>query len=132
MTVVVVQITLMIAALSLWGALTVYVIWFLFGAKTFQPLTFNQLALTWRTHKQKTGCKASRIRDLLTRNNEIVGFECDCGSTFVQKRLITQRVPTYTKNRLKTAKTSNKKKPPQDTQRHLRKLGIRYSHLKEV
>jgi hypothetical protein len=74
-----------------WIVLGVYVVWFFFKAKTVQPLTIDDLGLTWRLHKQQSGCKSSRIHGLIKENDEIVGFKCDCGYEFVQKRLITQR-----------------------------------------
>jgi len=74
-----------------WVALSVYVVWFFFKAKTVQPLTIDDLALTWKLHKQKSGYKSSRIHGLIKENDEIVGFKCDCGYKFIQKRLITQR-----------------------------------------
>jgi len=78
--------------LGFWLAFTVYCFWFFFMAKTLQPLTWDNLALTWRLHKQQTGCTASRVHSLLTRNDEVVGFKCWCGYEFSQRRLITQRV----------------------------------------
>ena len=78
--------------LGSWLTLTVYTVWYLFKAKTFQPLTLEALALTWRFHKTQTGCTASRLSNLITRNDEVVGFKCDCGYEFQQKRLITQNV----------------------------------------
>lgn len=75
-----------------WLTLAVYSFWYFFIAKTFQPLTLDDLALSWRLHKQETGCTAPRVHSLLSRNNEVVGFKCDCGYEFRQKRLITQRV----------------------------------------
>lgn len=77
---------------SSWLVLGAYSFWFFFKAKTFQPLTLNDLALMWKLHKQQTGCTASRIHSLITKNNEVVGFKCDCGYTFLQKRLISQKV----------------------------------------
>ena len=77
-----------------WVALAVYCFWYFFLAKTFQPLTLDDLAFMWRLHKQQAGCKASRIHSLLERNNEVVGFRCECGFEFQQKRLITQKVKT--------------------------------------
>jgi hypothetical protein len=75
-----------------WLALAVYCFWYFFLAKTFQPLTLDDLALIWQLHKQQTGCTASRIHSLLERNDKVVGFKCECGYEFQQKRLITQRV----------------------------------------
>ena len=85
----------MLLYLLIWGfwlTLAVYGFWYFFIAKTFQPLTLDDLALTWRLHKQQTGCTASRVHSLLTRNNEVVGFKCECGYEFQQERLITQKV----------------------------------------
>jgi len=75
-----------------WLAFAVYCFWYFFLAKTFQPLTLDDLALMWRLHKLQSGCTASRIHSLIERNNEIVGLRCECGFEFQQKRLITQRV----------------------------------------
>jgi hypothetical protein len=74
-----------------WLALTAYVLWFFFKAKTSQPLDLDNLALTWKLHKQHNGCNASRILALMTENDEVVGFKCECGYEFIQKRLITQK-----------------------------------------
>ena len=92
-----------------WVTLVVYIMWFIFKAKTVQPLTIDDLALTWKVHKQQEGCTASRIHSLIKENDEIIGFRCDCGYEFVQKRLITQRpveriaTPTTVNQQLPTA-----------------------------
>jgi len=74
-----------------WIALAGYVLGFPFKAKTVQPLTIDDLALTWRVHKQQKGCNASRIHGLIKENDEVIGFRCDCGYEFIQQRLISQR-----------------------------------------
>lgn len=79
-----------------WFALGVYVFWYVVKAKDFQPLTLDDLALTWKLHKHQSGCKSSCIHDLLVRNNEVVGFKCECGHESLQKRLITQRAKIAT------------------------------------
>jgi len=71
-------------------ALVAYVLWYFFKAKTVHPLTLDDMALTWRVHKQRDGCSASRIHSMIKENDEVVGFRCECGFEFVQKRLITQ------------------------------------------
>ena len=77
--------------LGFWLALPVYCFWYFFLAKTVQPLTLDDLALIWKLHKLHTGCKSRRIHSLLESKNEVIGFKCDCGYEFKQKRLITQR-----------------------------------------
>ena len=74
-----------------WFALIAYFLWFFFKAKTSQPLDLDDLALTWKLHKKQKGCNASRIDSLMTENGEVVGFRCECGYEFIQKRLITQK-----------------------------------------
>lgn len=78
--------------LGFWLTFAFYFFWYFFMAKTLQPLTWDNLALTWRLHKQQTGCTASRVHSLLTRNDEVIGFKCWCGTEFRQRRLITQKV----------------------------------------
>ena len=91
--------------LGSWFILGIYIFWFLVKAKTFQQLTLNDLALGWKLHKHQTGCKASRIDSLLVMNDEVVGFRCSCGYEFLQKRLITQRVPAYAETSMTPVRT---------------------------
>jgi hypothetical protein len=98
-----IKMMLEIVTAIVWLALTFYITWFLFGAKTYQSLTLDDLALQWKLHKQKTGCTATRIRSMIKRNGKIVGFKCNCGYEFYQKRLITQRV---NKQKLETKQCS--------------------------
>jgi len=84
----------MLLDLLMWGswfALLAYFLWFFFKAKTSQPLNLDDLALTWKLHKQQKECTASRIYSLMTENDEVIGFRCECGYEFIQKRLITQK-----------------------------------------
>lgn len=78
-------------AFGFWLALGAYVFWFIAKAKDYQPLTLDDLALTWKLHKHEAGCRASCVHDLLVRNDDVVGFRCECGYEFLQKRLITQK-----------------------------------------
>jgi len=87
-----------IVAGIIWFAFAGYAFWYTFKAREYQPLTLDDLALTWRIHKHQTGCKASRIQDLLVRNEEVVGFKCDCGYQHLQKRLISQRIHPQLRN----------------------------------
>jgi len=119
--------------LLMWGSwiiLGVYSSWFFFKAKTFQPLTLEDLALTWKLHKKQRECKASRIHSLLTKNDEVVGFRCDCGYEFLQKRLITQKMPVYTHANKVPLIFSKVSSPQLET--HTRALGLQYSCIERV
>jgi len=118
-------------ALCFWVALTAYVLWFLFRAKTVQPLTLDDLALAWKLHKQKTGCKASNIHTLLVKNNEAAGFRCECGYDYLQKRLISQKIRSYTRNKIDTA-NAYRITGLLKTNASLEKLSLSYSKIKEI
>ena len=75
-----------------WVIFGVFCFWYFFAANTLQPLTLEDVGLTWRFHKRQMGCAGSRINDLLMKDNEVVGFRCECGYEFRQRRLITQKV----------------------------------------
>ena len=108
---------------TFWFIFGVYSFWFFTQAKTFQPITLDQLALTWKLHKQQTGCKASRIHSILTKNDDAVGYRCDCGHEFIQKRLITQKARPYVQTTMHTL---------QKTSGFLKNLDLHYSDIKEV
>lgn len=117
--------------LGFWLALVTYAIWYLFNAKTIQPLTLDDLALTWKIHKHQTNCKASHIHTLLVKDNEVVGFKCECGNETIQKRLITQNVSTYLKRSIPHS-LSPKIKSVLNTKNSLENLGLQYSHIKRI
>jgi len=108
---------------SVWFIFGAYSFWFCTQTKTFQPLTLDDLALTWKLHKQQTRCKASHIRSILTKNDEVVGFKCDCGHEFLQRRLITQKAHKHVHTDMHTL---------QKTSGFLKNLGFHYSYIKEI
>jgi hypothetical protein len=114
---------------SSWFVLAGYLVWFVFKARTIQPLSLDELALTWKLHERESGCKAPVINELLIKNNEVVGFKCHCGYMFLQKRLITQRV--YKRPNYSLPKTPKPTHPSEANDR-LRNLGLRCLHTKEI
>ena len=117
---------------AFWFLFGAYSFWFFTQAKTFQPLTLDDLALTWKMHKQQTGCTASHIHSLITKNNEVVGLKCDCGYTFLQKRLISQKIHIYPQTSIAPLTSSKGVNPLLKTRGSLRRLGLSYSHIEEI
>ncbi len=114
--------------------LLVWVFWFIFGgysfwffsqARTYQSLNIDDLALTWKLHKQLTGCKASFLQSLLTKNNNVVGFKCNCGHEYLQKRLITQKVHS----RIPTSEVSM---GDSKVDQLMQNIGLNYLNIKEI
>jgi len=78
----------------LWFALGVYGFWLVTRAKRLHPLTLDELVILWKIHKQQAGCNAplSRLKPIIdSRSKEFSGFRCECGYTYLSKRLIVQR-----------------------------------------
>jgi hypothetical protein len=119
---------MMISSLTILGA---YSIWYFFKAQTYHPLSLDDLALMWKSHKHRTGCTASSIETLLLKNNEVVGYKCSCGTRYYQKRLITQRVRAFTKNKLVPTVT-NKFTGLSELNSSLEQVGLNYSHIKQI
>lgn len=116
---------------GVWFLLGAYVFWLVSKAKTLEPLSLEELALAWRLHKHEAECKALCIHDLLVRKDEIVGFKCDCGYEFLQKRPITQKVHLRTQNN-KLLPIAEVEELFQEHARPAPDLGIRYLNIKRV
>ena len=87
--------TLVVASVIAFAA---YFCWYAFFGRTFQQITEEEAKLTWRLHKKNTRCKGSRITDMLNYRGKTVGFRCECGYEFKQKRPLgqnVQRLSTY-------------------------------------
>lgn len=119
-------------AWGFWFALGAYSFWFFTKAKTLQPLTLDDLALTWRVHKQQIGCNASRIHSLIVKDDHIVGFKCACGHEFLQKRLITKKVPINIQTGIALFELSKDGNILMKAKGSLTKLGVHFSHIKEI
>ena len=104
--------------------------WYLFGAKTYQPITLDSLALAWKLHKQ-AGCTASCIHTIHVKNNNVIGFKCECGYNYTQKRLLTQRINPQIKNTIKT-KISPKITNILETKNTLKTMNLEYTHIRKI
>ena len=117
--------------LGLWIALGAYTLWYFFGAKTIQPLSLDALAITWKLHKKQTGCTAPQLNTILVNKNKVVGFKCDCGYNYMQKRLIAQKASSDMQTNL-VPMLSHKITNVVEAKRSLQKLGVEYSSIRKV
>lgn len=114
-----------------WFLLGAYAFWFVSKAKTFQPITLDELAMAWKLHKREANCSSAQIHDLLVRKGEVVGFKCDCGYEWLQKRLISQKVHLRTQND-KLLSTSQIEELLKERTSSMPDLGISYLDIKRV
>lgn len=84
---------LQIIAPTVWGGFALYGAWYFTRAKRLSPLTKTEAKQLWTIHKQDSGCKAQKWRQV-KRGKLTVGFECECGYKHVQKRPLVTHAPT--------------------------------------
>jgi hypothetical protein len=69
-----------------------YLFWYSFFGKTKQPLTSKEVDLMFAMHKRQTRCAGTKISEFLLERGKVVGFKCECGYKYEQKRLLTQDI----------------------------------------
>ena len=72
---------------AIWLSLGFCIAWFLLSAKRSVPLSDKEVKMLWKIHKRKTRCKAKKYKKVTSRG-KIIGFKCDCGHKYVQKKPI--------------------------------------------
>lgn len=74
-----------IRAPTMWTCFTVYAARYLMSAKHYAPLTLNEARLLWKIHKQNTRCESRKWNEV-RHNGSIIGFKCECGDKYIQKK----------------------------------------------
>jgi hypothetical protein len=82
-----------IIAIILWCSFTLYLIWYATSAKHYFPITDKEAKILWKIHKQNINCNSTKWRKI-KRNNKIIGFACECGYEYIQKRPLVINPPT--------------------------------------
>ena len=77
---------------TIWACFVTYTLWFFTSAKDYVPLTVKEAKMLWKIHKQFDLCNAKTWQRIM-HNGKIVGFKCECGYTYVQKRPIIINSP---------------------------------------
>jgi len=73
--------------IALWGIFGCYFAWFAFSAKKIQGITTGDAYVLWKAHKQFAKCKALECVQVV-RGKKLVGFKCECGYEYIQKKPI--------------------------------------------
>jgi len=81
-----------ILVITLWISLASYATWYFTSAKHYAPLTPSEARLLWKIHKQTARCDSKKWREI-RRGRKIVGFACECGFKYLQKRPIVASTP---------------------------------------
>ncbi len=78
--------TLMIAASS--GLIICAII---FTIRRAVPISANEAKIIWKMHHETARCKGHNCKLLTRKRDKIVGFQCECGYTYTQKRPLVCR-----------------------------------------
>ena len=55
-------------------------------AKRSIPITPNEAKMMWMMHRKNTSCKCHKWQPIKRKKDKIVGFRCECGYRYTQKR----------------------------------------------
>ncbi len=54
--------------------------------KRTAPITANEAKVMWTMHRQTAHCGCHKWQPIKLRKDKIVGFQCECGYQYTQKR----------------------------------------------
>src|SRR4030065_2522412 len=80
---------------ALWAGLGTYALWYLTKAKYYSPITREEARTLWYIHHQTLHCGARRWRKI-KREDQIIGFQCECGYKHLQKKPLVAHSPSTT------------------------------------
>lgn len=58
------------------------------AAKRTVPITIEDVKVMWTLHKQNSNCKCRKWRPLQHKKGKVIGFQCECGYKYKQKKPI--------------------------------------------
>jgi len=61
--------------------------------KRTAPVSRDDAEVLWNMHKQKDLCLARKWKPTKRGKKNIVGFKCECGHAYTQKRPLLSRMP---------------------------------------
>jgi hypothetical protein len=84
---------LVAVAMGVWVFFAGYLAWYVTLAKCDAPISADEAKVLWEMHKQSSCCGGSRWRSVARKSGKVLGFECECGFRYTQKRLILSGSP---------------------------------------
>ena len=62
-----------------------YIAYVLLSARNVVPMKKEEIETLWKFHKQTKCCKAKTWHEI-TKNEKLIGYECECGLKHIQKK----------------------------------------------
>ncbi len=63
----------------------------LMTVKCTAPISPNEAEVIWTMHRKTTCCRGHKWKPIKHRHDKIVGFRCECGYKYTQKRPLVCR-----------------------------------------
>jgi len=64
------------------------------------PITPEDAKVIWTLHKKNGACKCRKWNLLKRKKGQVIGFQCECGYKYTQKKPIILRTPAQNKENL--------------------------------
>ncbi|MCK5628562.1 hypothetical protein KAI12_03765 [Candidatus Bathyarchaeota archaeon] len=71
----------------------IYLLYYFVSAKRKAPITSEEARLLWKIHKNDSGCTHKKWNVTKRGKHKIVGFKCDCGYKYAQRRPLVVGMP---------------------------------------
>ena len=81
--------------LTAWSSLAIGAVWCLTSAKRNAPITLNDAKMIWIMHRKSATCTRHKWQPITRREGKIIGFQCECGYKYTQKRPLVSRMPKH-------------------------------------
>jgi|YelNatPaOPRAMG01_1025707.scaffolds.fasta_scaffold50834_1 hypothetical protein len=78
---------------TLYIAFAAYFLWLISSAKHVTPITLEEAKVLWSIHRQKDNCRCRKWVPVTRRNGSVIGFKCECGYKYTQKKPVVSRAP---------------------------------------
>jgi hypothetical protein len=86
-----------VPAFTPWTIFSLYATWYLTKAKSCVPIAVNEARIPRRIHKRNLHCQSIRWREI-RRGSKTIGFECECGHRYIQRRPIVANTSSRQEN----------------------------------
>jgi hypothetical protein len=76
-----------------WASFALCGAWCLTSVKRNTSITFSDAKMIWILHRKSANCTGHKWQPITRRKGKIIGFECECGYEYTQKRPLVSRIP---------------------------------------
>jgi hypothetical protein len=76
-----------------WMTFVCYLFWYLTSAAHNVFLSRIDASALWKIHKGNQQCKGKKWKSITQKQGKIIGFECSCGYSYTQKKLVLSSSP---------------------------------------